>query len=267
MARTPAKRDFETDFDRLSRLISLAKGGRSQKAFAIECGVTPQHICRCIRKKISYTPSIQFLEKIANHAANNVQLADLLSAAGYDIYNMPESELSSRYVYSYDDELGEITSINVAFPPFDLVYGMMVVELSKLLKDSFRWTPTYKPNTPKSFSIIFNGSACPIKKWDFIMISSTTFEEIDAPGLELLELLKYAPPKTKVSFVTISKNIFTTISEYHLNATAPSSAILIDPIPKSVIVEQYINGSLDFIEKLNHLTFPDRLSSISFKQP
>ncbi len=261
MARTPAKHENATDFGKLSRLILLAKGSRSQKDFAEECGVTAQHLCKCIKKKIIHTPSVAFLKKIASHADNNVQLSDLLSAAGYDVYNMPSSDVPSRYVYKYDEELGELTSVNVAFPPFDAVYGAMIVELSKLFLQDISWTPKYNPEKQNQFSVVFNDTDVPMDAWEFTMIPTTTFDDMDIKSACFLDLISYIDRNIKLSFVTVSLKVFRFLSECKVNSKFPVSVILIDPIPKSVLSERYITASEN---DLSRYSFEDRFSSIRF---
>ena len=70
------------DFDaqRFANVVRKAQGNRTQKSFALECGISIPRMCNMINGKISQPPTQRTLQKIADNAQNNVTLHDLVLA-------------------------------------------------------------------------------------------------------------------------------------------------------------------------------------------
>ena len=70
------------DFDaqRFAAIVRKAQGNRTQKNFALECGISIPRMCNMINGKISQPPTQRTLQKIADNAQNNVTLHDLVLA-------------------------------------------------------------------------------------------------------------------------------------------------------------------------------------------
>lgn len=91
----------------LCELIRRAQGGRSQNAFAQQCGISSSSITQI--NLGTYAPSAKTLKKIADKAYNGVTYEMLLSAAGlYD-----EDNISPTNVYDVDrllvfEEIGTV---------------------------------------------------------------------------------------------------------------------------------------------------------------
>ena len=78
-------KSHDVDLDRFAELLIAAKGSRSMRAFAMECGVTPAAFSRIVKKLNKGASSVQLLESIAKHAdpQSGVNMDELASANGY----------------------------------------------------------------------------------------------------------------------------------------------------------------------------------------
>lgn len=92
--------------DLFKGLLLNAKGLRTQKSFAEECGMTPQYFNRLLSGKTR--PNVSTLEKIAAHADNGVALDTLKKACGYPVKENKKVEekkldvdISKRFDWKY----------------------------------------------------------------------------------------------------------------------------------------------------------------------
>ena len=78
-------KSHDADLDRFAELLIAAKGSRSMRTFAMECGVTPAAFSRIVKKLNKGASSVQLLESIAKHAdpQSGVSMDELAAANGY----------------------------------------------------------------------------------------------------------------------------------------------------------------------------------------
>ena len=69
-------------YRRFRELLRCGIGDRSQRSFAKEAGITPEHVNRLLNSEIISQPSKETLEKMAA-VMNTVSLNELLEACGY----------------------------------------------------------------------------------------------------------------------------------------------------------------------------------------
>jgi len=231
MSKT-VKQDHELNKGRLADLITLAQGGRTQKQFSEDCGLSKSYICRFLGGKFDKPPIPSTLKKIAATAANNVTYKDLLDAAGYD---------SDKYTAS-----SAVIQEHAAFEKLALA-----TVTSSLSQSNISWTAT--PSGKRSladFKINITESSI-IKEWWF------TFKHEDSLSSDVNSVrqifyyygmlaCRQIETGMKISIVTDSASLFDTyvqIAPYSLPILI--SIILVDTRKMSVIKEQYVPSALE----------------------
>lgn len=99
------RKTHEIDKERFAALLIAAKGGRTMKDFADECGVNPSTFTRITQKANKGASSADLLEAIAAHAdpSSGVTIEDLASANGYSVRKddrLRSTQLRSLYDHS-----------------------------------------------------------------------------------------------------------------------------------------------------------------------
>lgn len=86
---------MDVDYEVFHKLLKTAIGGRTQRQFAEECGITPTYLNRLLHTD-TITPTPETLTKIAEHS--EVLMGDLMRACGYPVqsaFEQYEIELAS----------------------------------------------------------------------------------------------------------------------------------------------------------------------------
>lgn len=94
------KKTHEMDKAEFAKLLQLAKGGRTMKDFADECGVNPSTFTRITQMANKGASSTELLEAIAAHTVSTeVTLEKLATANGYTL--IKDEGLTSRRLSTY----------------------------------------------------------------------------------------------------------------------------------------------------------------------
>lgn len=97
------KKTHEVDKEKFAELLLVAKGARTMKTFALECGVNPSTFTRITKKTNKGASSQELIEAIAAHADSNsgATLEALANANGYTIEK--DSGTNAHKLTSYID--------------------------------------------------------------------------------------------------------------------------------------------------------------------
>ncbi len=226
MPKTSTQLDHAFDKDEFIRLIILAKGPRSNAAFARECGISAIQLGRYILGQRTAAPSVLFINKIAAHADNNVSNAELLYAAGYNPKKyvvVPEKKRTA--VYSSSDEYATLIR-----PTIYQALGFLSI---KHMIDVSKEHPT-----DTRIHILEENS--PFKEWRFIYIP----EENEAFFAGACAILDSIDNSVMVSFVTPSEAFFSSHIDVLFSVDKSISLILIDPV-KHLILKQKCISNVD----------------------
>lgn len=198
------------DKSRFAALLIKAVGTQTQKKFATDCGLSPEHLSRMINQKITSPPSLNSLEKIANYAQNQVQLNDLLFACGYDT-NGDKKRMTSAIV----------------------TFLQSVPQI---------WNLTYSQNLNflNFFDFTIQFTEMPIYNWYFHLLENIVPSQIETQYKQNLIALLYLPlnENDKCSFVTWNKEEY----QYYIdfkpkNLSLNLSILLIDETSLHIIEE------------------------------
>lgn len=89
--------------EKFSELLKASIGAnRSITDFSKECGVARPYISKFLNCKLEKAPSPEIIRKFSSVAYNNIKEADLLLAAGYEISDMDDFNLTFEAVFEDD---------------------------------------------------------------------------------------------------------------------------------------------------------------------
>lgn len=115
--------------EEFQRLLYLARGKRTQKAFADECGISAQHYNRLCNGKALKMPTTDTIQKLAAHAANGVTFAMLMDAvkepaAGEKSYIHEQITLCENIIRGHFTKMGYLVIPLLArqYPCYDRIY-------------------------------------------------------------------------------------------------------------------------------------------------
>lgn len=241
MPRNKTVTDHELDKSRFAALVRLAQHGRglSQREFANQCNISITHLSRCVTGKLDSSPSIGFIQKIADNSNGAVSFKDLLDAAGYD---------SSKYlVEAVDGEdalfsvTGHTLKTRLSKPKLEprTVHGCLLGYLSS--KPALKAFSIDNSRVAEGDLMInLEKGSFYFEKWHFIFLQDYM---IRATITDYLRALPDMDPKIKISYVTTSKRIFRQLTHFDKCSIIRASAILLDESGTAVVEEEYINPS------------------------
>jgi len=246
------KTDHDFDDKLFTKLLIEAKGGRSQTQFAKDCGLSVAYMCKCLNGNYKNPPIPSTIKKIADQAANNISLSDLLNAAGYDYekYHGLDSNNESTVRKTYKKAaLACITSA-----------------LSSL---KFSWfTLSNDHSFGNDFGISTDSDTVRCWYFEFIPLdidesTAPIFHRLRKETRKRLEAYYFSffvndLRHSKYSFVTSSRRVFNMIEDYPpCLLAAYVSVILIDIDNLEVIEERYLKSYLDMSDELYIYSFID----------
>jgi len=202
-----------------ANLLLLAKGTRSQSAFADEIGISREHLSRLINQKSEFVPAPNTLRSIAASSEERVSYIQLLFVANY----LRESDLT--------DLKGSNTASldNIDKKP------LTATLMTALSSTPYEWT--LKNNLHFDLSIELKPND---NKWLFICSSNAETAKINCQlQYNYLQVLKTsANSLDKFSFVTASEKEYISFSKQSpVNLTANLSIILINPHKLEILKE------------------------------
>jgi hypothetical protein len=83
MRNTMPKRSFPGEYKKFRELLLLCIGGRSQRAFAQETGLSTFHLNKLINSPVIARPNRSTLFTLAEHSEGRVSYPELSEACGY----------------------------------------------------------------------------------------------------------------------------------------------------------------------------------------
>ncbi|MCR5353749.1 MAG: hypothetical protein K6D98_05525 [Clostridiales bacterium] len=90
-------------------LIEKAKGERTTKQFANDCGISYVQLHKLELANQENAPGIKLMTKLANNSAGGIELEDYLLAAGYSDENEKEMNIKKRS-FNIQDMYDNLTS-------------------------------------------------------------------------------------------------------------------------------------------------------------
>ena len=237
------KLDHEFNIEKYTALLIKAQGGRSQTAFANDCGLSVAYICKYINKKFNKPPIPSTLKKIAACAAGGVTYSELLEAAGYDStkFNAEEVPATSSTVMLEFEKLA------------------MATITSSLSHSQFEWSSLI-PKQGLNFDFGISIVEGKISNWYFEFIHESSFSIQTNTLPDRLKkyyarlVMSHHKSFTKFSFVTDSTKTFEKLKQYNPYMLALFvSIILIDTSTMSVIQEIYLTSFLNLQPDLENL--------------
>lgn len=241
--------DHAFNIERYAELLAKAQGGRTQTAFAKDCGLSTAYICKHLNRRIDKAPIPSTLKKIAAAAANGISYEDLLDAAGYDV---------TKYSSIGDADSAHNKNRLAGGLEFEKLATATIT--SALSKTNLKWSLKGASDTAARYDLDVELIGKKVTNWYFHF---ATVNDED-PGIDkdsfLNRMFQYygrivlMPAGTNImySIVTDSRTVYDT-----LKANAPSalamymSLILIDTSTLSVIKEEYVETA--FSKKLDDM--------------
>lgn len=209
-------------------LVLRAVGNTKKKEFASLIDVSPEYFSRILNSKLANPPSIQVIQQIANHAANAVSYAQLLTAAGY------ASSMKDTATLEAPDTLTDTVR--------KFMQGTILTALSAL---GIPFTMEQeKKDTGFHVSVSFATGS--VTKWHFIFLYNATKELMSSQLNALYSRLIFdnITETEKISFVTSSKEEFDLyLDKIPTNLNLNLSVILIDEKSLSVQKENWLHST------------------------